>query len=116
MVKSHSVGLPLFESVAQQDQDAAAAEAALEGVEDDGVELGSLGSFRQQGPEVGEHKHSGGCSGGCSGNRGGSPRRANLAAEYKEERPRPIFGLLTNILETARIGYRSDSPRAHLLY
>lgn len=116
MVKSHSVGLPLFESVAQQDQDAAAAEAALEGVEDDGVELGSLGRFRQQGPEVGEHKHSGGCSGGCSGNRGGSPRRANLAAEYQEERPRPIFGLLTNILETARIGYRSDSPRAHLLY
>jgi len=62
----------------------------------------------------------GGCGGGCSRGRIRSKVADELEAEYRQAqeglRPKPIFGLLNNLIETARYGYMVDRPRAHVLF
>lgn len=58
-----------------------------------------------------------GCGGGCSQGRVRSRVSEDLEAQYaKDLRPRPIFGLLNDILETAQYGFKVDSPRAHFIF
>ncbi|KAG8276216.1 hypothetical protein J6590_070377 [Homalodisca vitripennis] len=67
------------------------------------------------------HESHRGCRQGCHRGHADSEVDANEAGDYsdsypREWRPRPIYGLISDIIETARYGYRIDKPRNHFLF
>lgn len=116
-------GRRLTNDILQNEEEIQEVPEVAEEPENDLVELSSRFLQRPQDKDMrgdDEHRggHRGGCSGGCSGSRPRPPRVPEIDPVTGEEiiHPRPIFGLIGNILETARHGYRIDSPRAHLFF